>query len=615
MHIVVINCGSSSIKADVLDHFSGRSASSMTVERIQESSPVAEIDGEPLSLASGLSGHGAVLEDALPRFLDNLPADIEISGVGHRVVHGGERFRNPVRIDDEVESAIEELCELAPLHNPANLEGIRAARSILPDIDHVAVFDTAFHATLPTRARAYALPGDLVEKGDLRRYGFHGISHGFVAQRAAEYLDTDLRDLRLITCHLGNGASVCAVEYGRSIETSMGLTPVEGLVMGTRSGDVDPGILIHLMREEGYDADDLDDLINRKSGLRGLSGITNDMRDIQQMAAEGNDRCRLAIQVFSHRLRKYIGAYASVMGGVDAIVFTAGIGENSALIRHRVAQRFQFLGAHLDEDRNREIEVNTDNPVERISTATSRTHLLVIQTDESYAIAEDTSQLVLGKDRLDDHRPIPVAVSARHIHLRQETVEKLFGEGYELTSRNPLSQPGQYAAEETVDVVGPKDRINSVRILGPPRNIDQVEIARTDEFLLGVDAPVRASGDIDNTPGILLEGPAGKVELKNGVICAWRHIHMTPEDAEHFGVDDRDVVEVAITGGDRDLVFGDVLVRVSPDFKLEMHIDTDEANAANLCPKTARGMLISTPGQAQLRRRKTTFDPVDAAAE
>ena len=614
MKLVVINCGSSSIKADVMDHATGNCTRRMSVERIGEPEAQLFLDGEPTGCDGDLSDHQSALEAALPVLLDSLPEDLEILGVGHRVVHGGAQFRTPVRITDEVEAAIEKLSSLAPLHNPVNLAGIRAARTVLPDVCHVAVFDTAFHSTLPTRAKAYALPHDLVEKADLHRYGFHGISHEFVAHRAADYLDSDLRDLRLITCHLGNGASVCAVEYGRSIETSMGLTPLEGLVMGTRSGDVDPGILVHLLRSGDYDVDELDRLLNQESGLRGLSGVTNDMREIQERAAQGDERCRLAIQVFAHRLRKYIGAYAAVMGGVDAIVFTAGIGENSALIRHRVAQRLQFLGAQLDEDINRSTRVSHDDPVAQISTSTSRTHLLAIQTDESWAIAEATSKLVLEQDRLQDHRPIPVAVSARHVHLCQETIEKLFGEGYEISPRNDLSQPGQYAAEETVAVIGPKDVLPRVRILGPPRSLDQVEISRTDEFFLGIDAPVRASGDIESTPGVILEGPAGRVELKQGVICAWRHIHMTPDDAEHFGVADRDVVEVAITGGPRDLVYGDVLVRVSPNFKLEMHIDTDEGNAANL-GRGAEGMLVCTQGLAQLRRRKTTFDPVDAAAE
>ncbi len=613
MHILVINCGSSSIKADIRDHFSGRYVAEMEIERIGQPDSLLTLNGESETLEGPLS-HGDALGVALPRLLDGLSPDTPIRGVGHRVVHGGEKFSHPVRITDEVEAALDEISSLAPLHNPANLAGIRGARSVLPDVPHVAVFDTAFHATLPRRARSYALPHDITDKAGIRRYGFHGISHAYVAQKAADFLDSDLRDLRLITCHLGNGASLCAVEYGRSIETSMGMTPLEGLVMGTRAGDIDAGVLLHLQRHHGYDTEALDDLLNRKSGLAGLSGRTNDMRDILEQAAEGDEDCRMAIQVFAHRVRKYIGAYAAVMGGADAVVFTAGIGENSAILRHRIAQRLDFMGARLHEDRNREARVNRDNPVERVSTANSRCHLLAIQTDESRAIAEAASKLIMESDRLQDSRSIPVAISARHLHVQQETVEKLFGEGYQLTPRNDLSQPGQWAAEETVKVIGPRNSFPSVRILGPPRNLDQVEISRTDEFFLGIDAPVRASGDIENTPGIILEGPAGRVELKNGVICALRHIHMTPDDADYFGVQDRDIVEVAITGGERDLVFGDVLIRVSPSFALEMHIDTDEGNAANL-GRGAEGTLVCTAGRATLTRRRTTYDTVTEAAE
>lgn len=615
MHILVINCGSSSVKADIRDHFSGRYIARMVLERVGTKEANFRINGQTEAIPpEAAANHGTALEYALPKLLNSLPAGTEIAGVGHRVVHGGDRFDRPVRIDDEVETVIEELTDLAPLHNPINLAGIRAARAILPDVDHIAVFDTSFHSTLPRRAHSYAIPTKLAEQAGIRRFGFHGISHAYVAHRAAEFLDADLRNLRLITCHLGNGASVCAIEYGRSIETSMGMTPLEGLVMGTRSGDIDPGVLLHLMRTEGFDVDGLDDLLNNKSGLTGLSGIGNDMRDIEERAAEGDENCRLALQIFAHRLRKYIGSYAAVMGGVDAIVFTGGIGENSALIRHRVAQRLEFLGARLNEDRNREARVDQAHPVFQISAAHSRCHLLVAESDESHAIAELASALIKDADRLHDYRPIPVAISARHVHLKQETVDKLFGKGYQLTPRNDLSQPGQFACEETVRVIGPRRSFDTVRILGPVRSADQVEISRTDEFHLGVDAPVRASGDIENTPGITLEGPAGRVEIPKGVICAARHIHMTPDDAAHFGVKDRDIVEVAITGGERDLVFGDVLIRVSPNFRLEMHIDTDEGNAANL-GRGATGMLVSTEGLATLRRRRTVFDPVEEAAE
>ena len=400
----------------------------------------------------------------------------------------------------------------------------------------------------------------------------------------ADFLGEDQRQLRLITCHLGGGCSVCAVEYGRSVETSMGLTPLEGLVMGTRSGDIDPGVLFHLARSEKMSIDELDDLLNRKSGLAGLSEVGSDLRDIEAKAEEGDEACRLAIQVFCHRLRKYIGAYAAVMGGVDAIVFTAGIGQNSSVVRHRVGQRLDFLGARLDEDSNRDAEVTFETPAFEISAERSRVKLIVARTDEAAEIARQADTVRSELNQAPVAKTIPVAISARHIHLTQETVEALFGEGHQLTSLKPLSQPGQFAAEEQVTLVGPKRQIERVRVLGPTRSKNQVEISRTDEFFLGIDAPVRASGNVENTPGITMIGTEGRqVTIDRGVICAWRHIHMTPADAEAFGVQDRDVVDVEVGEvGVRSLTFGDVLVRVKPTYKLEMHIDTDEGNAAEL---------------------------------
>ena len=605
MHILVVNCGSSSLKTSIIDHLSAETVASAKVERIGEAEPRYKIGDEDYQPCNA-PNHEAALELVLSRLTSN---GFTLAAVGHRVVHGGEEFLHPTLITDEVEAVIEKLFELAPLHNPANLAGIRGARKLLPDVPQIAVFDTAFHATLPRRAREYALPYELAEKHGIRRYGFHGISHNWVARRAADFMKADLRQLRVITCHLGNGCSIAAVEYGRSVETSMGMTPLEGLVMGTRIGDIDPGVLIQLQREEGWSADQLDDVLNRKSGLAGLSGVGNDMRDIERRAAEGDEPCRHAIQVFSHRLRKYIGAYAAVMGGVDAIVFTAGIGENSEVVRHRVAQRLDYLGAVIDEDLNRDAKVSLANPVFEISTPNSRTRLLVVKTDEEAAIAEDAAKVVLELPRTKGERTIPVAVSARHVHLTQETVEALFGPGHRLTERNPLSQPGQFACEETVTVVGPKRQLENVRVLGPTRSKNQVEISRTDEFFIGIDAPVRASGDVANTPGCKLIGSHGEVDLEQGVICAWRHIHMHPDDAEYFGVKDKDVVEVAIEGTPRDLIFGDVLVRVKDSYRLEMHIDTDEGNAAELS-RGATGALVETEGKAILRRRSARFDKV-----
>ena len=614
MQILVLNCGSSSLRADVVDTQATAPVADLEVTRLAgDGEAIVEMSARDEPREVDLVGHEQALEWALPKLLDALADEVDIDGVGHRVVHGGETFTRPTRIDDEVEEKIEELTDLAPLHNPANLAGIRAARRQLDGVPHVAVFDTGFHSTLPTRAQTYAIDDEVADEHGIRRFGFHGISHEYVASQAADYLEADLRDLRLVTCHLGNGCSAAAIEYGSSMETSMGMTPLEGLAMGTRSGDVDPGALIYLLRQEGWDVDRLDELLNRESGLAGVSGVSNDLRDIKEAAADGDEAARQAIQVFSHRVRKYIGAYAAVMGGVDAIVLTAGIGENSALMRHRIGQRLDYLGLRLDEDKNREVEVDRQSPVADISTPNSRCKLLVAATDEQRAIAEKTSKIVAELDRpaeTGETASIPIAISARHCHLTQETVEKLFGEGYELTPRNDLSQPGQFAAEETVRVIGSDGEFEKVRILGPTRDHNQVEISRTDEFKLGIDAPVRMSGDIENTPGVTLEGPEGRVQLSKGLICARRHIHMTPEDADRFGVDHRDMVKVAVDTPERDVIFGDTVIRVSPDYRLEMHIDTDEGNAANLS-QDATGALVETEVMGNVERRDVSYD--DAA--
>ena len=600
MRVLVINCGSSSVKADVLETDDGSRLAVLRIERVGKPGVFSRLDGNETQLGDDLE-HATVLASQLPRLIEAAAGGGPIGAVGHRVVHGGAQFQHPTPIDDPTFAQLQALVDLAPLHLPANLAGIAAARAALPDVPHVAVFDTAFHRTLPRRAKTYAIDTELAEKHGVRRFGFHGLSHAFVSRAAAEYLGEPVEALRIITLHLGNGASATAVEYGRSVETSMGLTPLEGLVMGTRSGDIDVGAVLHLMRAEGWDVDAADEFLNRQSGLAGLSGVGNDLRDIQARATEGDDRCGLTLSVFAHRVRKYIGAYAAVMGGVDAIVFTGGIGQNSAHMRHAIAQRLDFLGARLDEDANRDAQVDHATPVAEVSARHARARILVVATDEEREIGTQTAAMVSEVDRVDQQRPIPIAVSARHIHLTQETVEALFGKGHTLTPRNELSQPGQFACEETLTVVGPKRSLPGVRVLGPTRSKNQVEISRTDEFHLGVDAPVRNSGDVANSPGVTLEGPAGRVTLKEGLICAARHIHMTPADAEAFGVADRDIVEVAIDSPGRDLVFGDVLVRVSDKYALEMHVDTDEANAAELGRKS-EGMLVATDGSARLRR-------------
>ena len=600
MQILTLNAGSSSLKAALINTATGAADYEMSADRLLDRPVLKFSDGAELELQSG--GPERAIAVCLEALSDKLKGH-RIDGIAHRVVHGGEAFDRTVRIDEDVEATIERLAPLAPLHNPVNLKGIRVARQIFPDVDHFAVFDTAFHQSLPTRAKTYALPKDLAEKHHIRRYGFHGTSHQYVAATAATFLGAEPSDLRIISCHLGNGCSVAAIEFGRSVETSMGMTPLEGLVMGTRSGDIDPGILSYLDRETGMNVQQIDDMLNRESGLLGLSGISNDMRTILDKSTEGDKACQLAVQVFTHRLRKYIGAYAAVMGGVDAIVFTGGIGENSAIIRHRVAQRLDFLGAVIYEDFNNTVELTDTHPVVEFNMRHSRVKLLAVKTNEQLAMARDCAKLLQKKDAVNTLPTIPVAISARHIHLRQETVDQLFGKGHELSVKKWLSQPGQYAAEETVTVVGPRNRIERVRVLGPVRNVDQLEISRTDEFYLGIDAPVRESGKVDNTPGCKLIGPAGAVDLEDGVICAWRHIHMTPQDAETFAVSDRDIVEVTVGSGERQLTFGNVLIRVSPKYKLEMHIDTDEGNAAEI-NSGDEGVLTETASAGHLVKRR-----------
>jgi acetate kinase len=367
--VFVLNAGSSSIKYTVLEVETDTMLAEGAVERI----------GVP---DSGVPDHAAALATVLAEI-----ENIAIDAVGHRIVHGGELFTDATLIDDAVEFEIEQLIVLAPLHNPAGLAGIRAARAALPDVPHVAVFDTAFHATIPPEAATYAIDAAIAERHGIRRYGFHGTSYQYVARVAAELLDRD--DLRMIVLHLGNGASAAAIRGGRSIDTSMGLTPLEGLVMGTRSGDLDPAILFQLHRVAGLSIDELDDLLNRRSGLLGLSGHA-DMREVIDRADAGDPAATLALEVYLHRIRHYIGAYTAVLGGVDALVFTAGVGERSAVIRARVVEGLEFLGAAIDPDAN---AARSDAP-RTISPAGSPVTVLVVPTDEELEIAQQTARLL-----------------------------------------------------------------------------------------------------------------------------------------------------------------------------------------------------------------------------
>ncbi len=588
MRVLVINCGSSSVKCHLINLASDER---ITVGKVQS---IGESGGK-------FKNHQQALDHVVAEI-----GDQQIDAVGHRVVHGGEKFVEPVIIDSSVLAEIEACSIDAPLHNPYNLLGITIAQKQWSNIPHVAVFDTAFHVRMPRRAREYAIDSELAKKYRIRRFGFHGTSHEYVAGVAASALHSTANQLRIVTLHLGNGASACAVEYGKSTETSMGMTPLEGLVMGTRAGDIDAGAILSLLRSGDFTVAELDTLLNRKSGLLGLSGSSNDLRKIEDQAEQGDDRARAAINIFAHRARKYIGAYAAVMGGVDAVVFTGGIGENSATMRRRILQRLEFLGLVVDEDRNTDAVVSNENKSVIISDASSRVRALVVKTDEEYMIASLTMRVVNEVDKISATKSIPIAISARHAHLTQETFEKLFGKGATPTVHRELLQPGQFACKEKVNLIGPRNRLDGVRVLGPLRSIDQVEIARTDEFKLGVDAPIRDSGKITGSAPITLEGTEGTVHLNEGLICARRHIHMHPDDAKEFGVEDKDIVEVAITGGPRDLSFGDTLIRVSEKYKLEMHIDTDEGNAAEL-GRDASGEIICDAvvgAAAKLRRTR-----------
>jgi acetate kinase len=589
--ILVINCGSSSLKYNYFDTKLPSNNCEGIVERIglENSRLVSKQGHKKKAIDLAKIGYEEAFKAVVESLTDPDEGVIqemdEISAVGHRVVHGGSKYSHPVIIDDDVIKDIDEYSRLAPLHNPPNLMAIKESLRIMPEVPQVAVFDTGFHQKMPRHAYLYGLPYDFYEEDQIRRYGFHGISHNYVALQAAAYLKRNYREMKIITCHLGNGASVCAVDHGRSVDTTMGLTPLEGLIMGTRCGDVDPSLAIHLSREKNLSLNEVDEILNRESGLKGLSGISSDFREIEEEANKGNERALTAIHVFCYRIRKYIGAYAAALGGVDALVFTGGIGEGSAWVRGLSCQGLGVMGIHIDTLLNKRMPDSPDE-VRDISEEDSPVKVLVIPTNEGRMIARETMRALEHENaseliKIKKERKIPVEVSAHHLHLSKDDIHTLFGQGRELTHRSDLSQPGQFACEETVNLIGPRGRVERVRVLGPARGETQVEISMTEEFKLGVKAPIRASGVLKGSPGITLEGPSGKIDIPHGVICSLRHIHMSPEDALSFGVRDRDIVSVHVEG-ERKLIFGDVLVRVHPDFRLSMHIDTDEANAANV---------------------------------
>ena len=398
MKVLVINAGSSSVKYHLYSMPQAEVLAQGVVERIgdKRSNLSHFFNGKTHAIQKRVKDVGKamelILETLVSRDVGVIEDFSEIGGVGHRVVHGGEEFTGSVIIDEKVIASIKKYVDLAPLHNPHNLAGIRSVQRRLPDAKQVACFDTAFHATIPKAAYMYALPYELYEKYGIRRYGFHGISHRYVARRAAAIMGRGKYDINAVTCHLGNGCSITAVKQGRSIDTSMGFTPLEGVPMGTRSGDLDPSILFYL-GDRGYDAKALKELCNKKSGLLGISGVSNDVRTLEKLAGKGDSRAKLAIDVFCYRIKKYIGVYCAVLETVDAVVFTGGIGENAVYLRQQICTGLTQLGVRLDREKNRTAVAKEAE----ISTEDSRVKVFVIPTNEQVAIAKDTYELTSCK--------------------------------------------------------------------------------------------------------------------------------------------------------------------------------------------------------------------------
>lgn len=397
MKILVLNCGSSSIKYQLIDMASGVVLAKGVVEKIglkgsflkneRHDGDKVKLEGEILDHQTGI-GYILGLMTSKKRGVLNGLGDID--AVGHRVVHGGERFQGSCYLDDVTIKGIEDCSDLAPLHNPANLKGIYAMKNLLPDVPQVGVFDTSFHQTMPDYSFMYALPYSLYKKYGIRRYGFHGTSHSYVSKRACEILGVDIKTKKIITCHLGNGASITAIRNGKSVDTSMGLTPVEGLIMGTRSGDVDAGVLTLIMEKEEIDFSSLNTLINKHSGVLGISGISSDMREVEAAAAEGDERAVLSLKMYDYRVRKYIGSYAAAMGGVDILIFTGGIGENGSETRENICKDFEYMGLEFDQAKNdgvRGKELVISKPESKIT-------VMIVPTNEEYVIASDTRDII-----------------------------------------------------------------------------------------------------------------------------------------------------------------------------------------------------------------------------
>ena len=397
MKILVLNSGSSSVKYKLIDSVSGETLAEGGAEKLGLDDAFLKYKRHDGSKAIVELGAGAGHVEAIKAILNILTDPVEgciksydeIEAVGHRVVHGGEKFNKSVVLDDEVLKVFEECSDLAPLHNPANLKGVKAVSELMPGLPQVGVFDTAFHQTMPKKAYMYAIPYELYDKYAIRRYGFHGTSHRYVSKRVCDFLGVKPEEKKVITCHIGNGGSVAAVDGGKCVDTSMGLTPLEGVMMGTRSGDIDGGAVSFIQKKLGLDADGISNLLNKKSGVLGITGISSDMREIDAAAEKGDEKAVLALDMYNYRIKKYVGAYAAAMGGADIIVFTAGVGENQANMREEVCRGMEWMGIKLDVEKNNSIR-GTEAV---ISTPDSRVTVVVIPTDEELMIASDTMEL------------------------------------------------------------------------------------------------------------------------------------------------------------------------------------------------------------------------------
>ncbi|MDD3840584.1 MAG: acetate kinase [Clostridia bacterium] len=397
MNILVINCGSSSLKYQLIDIEDETVIAKGNVERIgiEDSSIKHTVSGQDeIIIQKNIKDHKQAVHEMLNMLTDERYGVIksleEISAVGHRTVHGGERFSGAVKIDEKVLETMKECSELAPLHNPPNIIGIEVCKQLMPEVPMVGIFDTAFHQTIPEKAYLYGIPYETYQKYKIRKYGFHGTSHKYVAQKAAEMVGMPLESLKIITCHLGNGSSITAIKDGKSIDTSMGFTPLEGVLMGTRSGDLDPAVITFLMKKENLTVQQIDNLLNKKSGVLGISGVSSDFRDLEIKAKDGNKRAKLAIDIFVYRVKKYIGAYTAAMDGVDIVVFTGGIGENSPTIRKDICNGMNYLGINIDMDKNQK----AIGQKAVISSQSSKVKLIVMPTNEELMIALETKRVV-----------------------------------------------------------------------------------------------------------------------------------------------------------------------------------------------------------------------------